>query len=559
MASSISRLIIGVLLCSGVAAAQSQLKEGTGAIAGRVTLGGKPAQGVIVTLSESGSNDRKPLDILSHATASAKATTDAEGSYRFSGLADGVYEVAPFAPTLVSSGEKSISVTLGAGTTVDDIDFSLSKGGVITGRVTTKQGRPVVMETVQASPVNQSKSLTGFIPGFSFTTDDRGVYRIYGLSPGRYRVSVGRSNPLFDGMGPGMKRPAHPVTFHPGVTEEARAVVVELAAGAEASNIDIKLGDVDKTYSARGRVVDADTNKPIPNAVTSYRITGTDSADPRMPGMSPPTSPTGEFRLEGLAPGQYVAFCFFGLEGSSEFYSDHVSFEVKSDDVSGLEIKAHRGLSISGVAVIEGTSDPAVLQRLGQTDLFAFVADQSAAPNFARCRISGDGSFQLRGLRPGRARLMVQDFAGLRITRIERSGVPQPQGIDVAAGDQITDIRVVIQFPSGIIRGQVNVDGGGQLPKGARLSVGARRNNDSSDPGDLPDHVFETAEVDSAGHFVIQGLIPGEYEVTLTAVLNPSAPASGRQIRQVRQQVVVGDSPTETVLVLDLGKTTERD
>ena len=154
---------------------------------------------------------------------------------------------------------------------------------------------------------------------------------------------------------------------------------------------------------------------------------------------------------------------------------------------------------------------------------------------------------------------MVQDFAGLRITRIERSGVPQPQGIDVAAGDQITDIRVVIQFPSGIIRGQVNVDGGGQLPKGARLSVGARRNNDSSDPGDLPDHGFETAEVDSAGHFVIQGLIPGEYEVTLTAVLNPSAPASGRQIRQVRQQVVVGDSPTETVLVLDLGKTTERD
>ena len=560
MVSSMSRLIIGVFLCGGVAAAQSQLKEGTGSIGGRVTIGGKPAQGLILTIRESDADERRALNLLLRGTPSAKATTDTEGNYRFSGLADGDYEVSAFAPSHFSSDDKSTSVTVIDGAKVDDIDFSLSKGGVITGRV-TRDGRPVIMEPVQVSPLDQptGNSSFRFQPSLPFTTDDRGVYRVYGLMPGRYRVSVGNSMSVYDQMAQGLKRPARPRTFHPGVTDQASAAIVELSAGGEVSNIDIKLGEANKTYRATGRVVDADTRKPVPNALPSYQATRSDVSESGMPGMGAPTSSTGDFRLEGLTPGQYYAFCFFGVDGASDFYSDMVTFEIKHDDVSGLEIKAHRGVTMSGVAVVEGATDPSVIERLAQTELFATVVSEGgAAPNFARCKISGDGSFQLRGLRPGIARLILQDLNGLRIRRVERSGVPQPQGLEVVAGENLTDIRVIMVFAGGAIRGQVNVEGG-ELPKGARLSVGARRLSSSSDQGE-GGHDFGSGNIDSAGRFKIDGLIPGEYEVTVTAVLNPEADAAPKKIRQARQQVVVtGDSPAEMVLVLDLGKTAERD
>jgi hypothetical protein len=151
--------------------------------------------------------------------------------------------------------------------------------------------------------------------------------------------------------------------------------------------------------------------------------------------------------------------------------------------------------------------------------------------------------------------ISLQELSGLlRITRVERSGVSQPQGIEIAAGDHLTDLRLVIAFASGVIRGQVNIEGGA-LPRDARLSVTALHKTDAGDPGNAYDH-FERSTVDPSGRFEIEGLVPGEYEVTVTTVLNPSAPAAARQIRTGRQQVVViGDSPTEVVLVLDLGKT----
>src|SRR6185436_19584747 len=213
MISSIGRIMVAIVLCSGAAAAQRQLKEGTGSIAGRVTLGGKPAQGVVLTVNETSANEQRALNMLMRGAASAKATTDGEGRYRFSGLAAGLYDVTAFAPSLFSTDEMYNSVTLGEGAAVDDIDFSLSKGGVITGRVTTRDARPLIMEPIQAVRLDQAEpgaSPFKFSLTHSFTTDDRGVYRIYGLAPGRYRVSVGKSDGTINGMGLALKRPTHP-------------------------------------------------------------------------------------------------------------------------------------------------------------------------------------------------------------------------------------------------------------------------------------------------------------------------------------------------------------
>jgi hypothetical protein len=125
---------------------QSSQTEGTGSISGRITLGGKPMPGVFVELI-SGS------DTGDHTTVS-KTTTDAEGTFRLAGLAPDRYEVRASAPGYVAPregpyGNAAKVIALGDGETVDGVEIALARGGVITGRVTNVDGRPVIGERVQ--------------------------------------------------------------------------------------------------------------------------------------------------------------------------------------------------------------------------------------------------------------------------------------------------------------------------------------------------------------------------------------------------------------------------
>jgi hypothetical protein len=155
-------------------------------------------------------------------------------------------------------------VALGDGEEVDGIDFSLTKGGVITGRVTYAEERPIVEQYVNLMRVDErGQRIPSFsVNPFMFNTDDRGIYRVFGLVPGRYKVSVGDapdSGMVRIGFGGG----TYSRTFHPDITDESRATIIEVTAGGEATGIDIKMGGASKSFVATGRVIDADTGKQL--------------------------------------------------------------------------------------------------------------------------------------------------------------------------------------------------------------------------------------------------------------------------------------------------------
>src|SRR5262249_49656454 len=142
------------------------------------------------------------------------------------------------------------------------IDFALVRGSVITGRLTSADGRPIIGARVLASPADESVSRNTLYYQAGMT-DDRGVYRIYGLPAGRYRVSADGSElgPNGESWRNSGKRFGR--TYHPNVTDETRATVVEVKEGSEATGIDINLGEKRAMYEVTGRVIDVETGRPL--------------------------------------------------------------------------------------------------------------------------------------------------------------------------------------------------------------------------------------------------------------------------------------------------------
>ena len=59
--------------------------------------------------------------------------------------------------------------------------------------------------------------------------------------------------------------PRYKQVFHPDVTEQAKATIIEVTEGSEANDVDIKLGAALQTFSASGRVIDSEKGLPVPN------------------------------------------------------------------------------------------------------------------------------------------------------------------------------------------------------------------------------------------------------------------------------------------------------
>jgi protocatechuate 3,4-dioxygenase beta subunit len=541
-------LVMMVLaVCSSHAPAQTAQKQGTGIITGRVTVGEKPMANVAVVLF--------PAVLASPRGAIARATTDYEGRYRLTGIAAGRYNVMAITPTMVGPsegtyGEGGKAVTLAEGETAEKIDFTLVRGGVITGRVMDADGAPIINERVNLESVDKNTRRRGtlfFNNPFMFTTDDRGIYRIYGLAPGRYAVSVGLSTDEGSVRFGNVGRGYYARTYHPNVTDQAKATIIEVAEGSEASNVDITVGRKSQSFIATGRVVD-ESGQPVPNVRVGHGSIMQGQNQMGAFGWGSVTDASGRFRIEGLLPGRYAAFVW--SEGETSSYTDPVTFEVAEGDVSGLELKQRRGASISGVVVLEGTADRAVLAKLSQLTLGAYPSSQGlVAPSLStgNVKIAPDGSFIINGLQPGKVGIYLSNYPtppqGFTLARVERDGVPQRQ-IEVAPGAQITGVRVVIEYGTGSVRGLVKIENG-PLPPNARMMVNARRMGETSEA------TRRGAQVDSRGHFVIEGLAPGEYELTLQTfgALDPP-----RRFAPVKQSVTVAHGvESEITLTFDLG------
>jgi carboxypeptidase family protein len=571
--SVLSILFLAAVDQAGAQAQQRDTRPRTASIGGRVSLGGSPAANALVMVVEVDPRSRGEWPIgstvQSQQRAFIKVRTDGEGRYLVTGLTEGAYMIRALSRAYVRPADSSNfetfrSITLDEGESRDNVDIALVRGGVITGRVIDAEGRPVIATDVQLFSVDEKglpKRELDFHNGEMFHTDDRGVYRIYGLAAGRYMIGAGGE------WASGLMGRKSSETFYQDATDQSLAKIIKVEEGAEVTDIDIRLGVGKDTYAAAGRVVDAETGQPLPRV----SVICMEAPDKKKGGTSHGTPATtddeGRFRCANLAPGPYQLSLWEWRQASSVYYSEKISFEVTDSDVSGLEVKAVRGSTISGVVIIEGASDPAVKAKLSRMSVGVWVSglrDSAGGgldfefPDALTAKIAGDGAFSLTGARPGMASFYTEgnqeDLFSIR--RVERNGVEIRSAFEIGRGEQITGVRIVVAQANATIRGQVEI-AGVKLPEGSQLHVWATpikttAGNEAASAFHSNDN--RSAVADEKGRFVIESLTPGEYELGLNAMVRVGRAdwSSAPGISGVSRRVTVS-SGAETVVTLSLG------
>jgi hypothetical protein len=549
----LAAVLLTILSLSASLFGQSTTKETAkvprGSISGRVTIKDKGVPGVAIGWRKG--------DVYTPFEPYQRTTTDQDGFYRIPKLAPGSYSLMAAVPAFVmaetSNSGKQKSVLVGEDEKVEGINFALVRGGVITGRVTDADGRPVIEQQVNIYPAAMYEQQGGPRTVYSLAsgqTDDRGIYRVFGLTAGRYKVAVGRSDDEQSVTYNQLRNISYKQVFHPDTTDQAKATVVEVTEGSEVNNIDIALGRVAQTFTASGLVVD-ESGQPAPNLrLGLQRQLGQRIEFMNSFGIS---NSRGEFIVEGLVPGKYGIFLLPSQNGS-ELRAEPSNFDVVDHDVGGLTVKLVKGASVTGTVVLEN-EDKEILKKLLQLQLRAFgISSLASGMTFATSGSSPlgpDGSFRVSGLPGGTINLSFftpgnpMPPKGFSITRIERDGIISPRGLELKDGEQLTGVRVFVSYGSATLRGVVMVENG-SLPQKERIFIRVTK------PGEQFSNL-RPAIVDERGHFLMDGLPAGTYE--LQATVN----VPGQQSRIIKREVTLQDGQTMDLTInVDLSKPQER-
>lgn len=525
---------VALFVLAFVAVAQAQT-ERTASISGRVMMNGAPARGVKVSLVPGpyGSPDTPGIQSVK---------TNDEGRYEFTGLAAGRYgvlaasyvnvsdefwnsEIKPFKLCTVATGEK-----------LEHQDIRLGRGGAITGRVSDANDKPVILERVQLSVIDRNgkrQSFPNFINDEMGMTDDRGVYRYFGLPAGRYLVSVGKDTG--DGTASERTRGFYRRMYYPGVTEAERAQLVEVKTGSEADGIDFKLAPAEKTFTVSGRAIDPD-GQPAPGAYIDFNIFDTAANRWRKWSLGVPANASGEFQFSGLLPGR------FSLNGSPNpnrnEYSDLVAFEVKDEDIENLEIKLLRGAILSGTVTVEGVTDPLAALREAKIYLRPVSLETGAMPrDLVGGRPQPDGKFELKALPAGKLRLeVVSETDKLHLLRIERGSAEMHEAFDLKPAEQLGNVRVVLTPATGALRGRLVIPSG--IPERFRFVVTVQRANNPL--------LARPVTLDADRNFLINGLAAGEHDIIVRIVYDDVPETASERLRR---KVMINENETAEIIL----------
>jgi hypothetical protein len=167
--------------------------------------------------------------------------------------------------------------------------------------------------------------------------------------------------------------------------------------------------------------VNAEDGQPVSGAPINLRLFSRDAGEGRF--AESRSNAKGEFQFSNVPPGKYVADMAFDYNSESVLYSEPALCEVNDNDLHGKEIKLRKGVSITGLAVIEDATDPLNREKKGKIGCYFYMEGKSeelsnryaknveVAPNGSFMGLCDWGKFRLSDRRSQSVRNQIP-FAG---------------------------------------------------------------------------------------------------------------------------------------------------
>lgn len=289
------------------------------------------------------------------------ATTDEDGKFQLTNLSPGNYVIRIGAAGYIPEASFTTNNFYRPG---ENVTIRMIKGGVITGRVLNKNGEPMALARVRGVRVKDEEGnpVRDATTGRDWTTDDRGMYRLYGLEPGSYVVSANFTNMFRAGQG------GDAATYYPSATLDG-ATLVNVNAGNETAGIDIRYR-AERSYSVRGTFTGPNAQSGGSLGRTAISVTLSHAGTGVVVGATTivPLNGNNAFIFEGVSDGIYelTAQTASGTSDAATALPQRVN--VQGASVSGLVLTLTPMGSIAGHVLLEMT-EPIEACRSANTGL----------------------------------------------------------------------------------------------------------------------------------------------------------------------------------------------
>ena len=509
-----------------------------------------------------------------------QTVTDRGGRFTFKDLIDGRYAIHATKPGHVgrnygarARNKPGVILAVRNGGSIVGLDLELSRGSAISGRITDQSGAPIAGIEVSAIERIASEPQSRWSRAAVGVSDDRGMYRLYGLGDGEYVVGVLRPR-----VTPGVTsrtppaRPANPFStpspgpantsprpgweyspvFFPGTPDVSAATAISIRGQTDRSDLNLMLQSI-PAAEIQGRL-----SAPPTLAMKNVRVILTTATDSVLPVLGYPltrtaaVSPNGHFVFSGVPQGTFRLLATTSdtsaRGGPSSDRPDRLprdwsaltAFEVGNDRLVTLDVlRMVTGSALTGRVSVEALNGELI--DLGRVAVQLHLDGSRPPFDLPPVRARADGLFTITGVLPGRYTMTASITGRTTADRLWHADTISVKSRDVLdrpfeiqPGDDISDVKVVMTNRVSELTGTMT-DPSGRPTSDYYVLVFS---SDSTHWSAGSRWLRTPIRPDSDGQFRFVGLPAGEYRLAAVTDYNPLSWWTSEALQQVAASAI---------------------